>query len=160
MEIKKKIATQSLANRAIQAWKTSEEKRKEKHINQTAKFVEEAEKEFVWKFRNEELTITSTEMIDPSNAKIVCEDVTFFAQKRGGGIVFLVEVKCQRCGKQFLPEYANNVNDLVAIGSRLSVPQKCEECLKETTGLGHYPSSTEEVVLKKVREIYDLIKEE
>ena len=99
-------------------------------------------------------------MIDPSNAKIVCEDVTFFAQKRGGGIVFLVEVKCQRCGKQFLPEYANNVNDIVAIGSRLSAPQKCEKCLKETTGLGHYPSSTAEIVLEKVREIHDLIKED
>lgn len=149
---------QSLANRAIQAWKTTEEERKETQINQTAKFVEEAKKRFEWVFRDEK--ITSTKAIDPSNAEVVCEDVTFIAQKREGGIVFLVEVKCQRCGKLFLPEYANNVNDLVAIGSRLNTPQKCGECLKETTGLEHYPSSTEEVVLEKVREIYNLIKEE
>lgn len=155
----KKIATQSLANRAIQAWKTSEEKRKERHINQTAKFVEEAEKEFVWIFRNEELTITSTEMIDPSNAKIVCEDVTFFAQKRGDSIVFLIEAKCQHCGKQFLPEYANTVYDLVSIGSRLSVSQTCEECKKERKEAVEF-QSTAELVLKKVREIYDIIKEE
>ena len=116
-------------------------------------------KGFVWTFRNEELTITSTEPINPSNAKIVCEDVTFFAQKRGGSIVFLIEAKCQHCGKQFLPEYANNVYDLVSIGSRLSVPQTCEDRKKERRGVGEF-QSTAEVVLEKVVEIYDLIKEE
>lgn len=155
----KTTAKQSLANRAIQAWKASEEERKERHINQTAKFAEEAKKGFVWTFRNEELLITSTEAIDPSTAKIICEDVTFIAQKREGGIVFLVEVKCQYCGKQFLPEYANSVCDLATMGSRLSAPQTCEECKKERREVVEF-QSTAELVLEKVREIYDLIKEE
>lgn len=155
----RKVAKQSLTNRAKQAWKTSEEKRKERHIDQTTKFVEDAKKAFVWTFRNEELLITSTEAINPSNAKIVCEDIMFIAQKRESSIVFLVKVKCQYCGKQFLPEYANSVYDLASIGGRLSAPQTCEDCLKERREVAEF-QSTAELVLEKVREIYDLIKEE
>lgn len=125
----KMMAEQSLANRAIQAWKANEVKRKKRYVDQKVKFAEDAKKEFVEVFRDEK--VTSTKAIDPSTTEIVCEDVTFIAQKREGGIVFLVEVKCQRCGKQFLPEYANGVSDLVTIGSRLSAPQTCKECLDE-----------------------------
>ena len=147
----------TLAERAIQAWEANEEERKEKHINQIVKFAEEAKKRFVWVFRDEKITFTKA--IDPSTAKIVCEDVTFIAQRREGGIVFLVEVKCQYCSKHFLPEYANNVNDLTTIGNRLSAPQTCEECLKERRVIAK-SQSTAELVLEKVRDIYDLIKEE
>jgi hypothetical protein len=151
------ISTAGLANRAKQAWKANEEERKERHVNETVKFVEEAKKAFVWVFGDEK--ITSIKAINPDNVEIVCEDVTFIVQKRGGGIVFLVKVKCQYCGKQFLPKYANNVIDLVGVGGRLSAPQTCEACLKEKRDVVEV-SSTAELVLEKVVEIYDLIKEE
>jgi len=147
----------TLADRAVQAWKKEEEERNERRIGDTAKFAEDAKKRFVWVFKDEE--IPTIYAIDQSTAKIVCEDVTFIAQRKEGGIVFLVNVKCQYCGKLFLPEYANNVNDLTTIGSRLSAPQTCEECLKERKNVMKF-QSTAERVLEKVREIYDLIKEE
>ena len=118
----------SLAERAIQAWKNAEVERKGRRINQTVKFRGEARKEFDRVFPNEE--ITSAKAIDPSTAKIVCGGVTFIAQEKESGIVFLVEIKCRYCGKPFLPEYANNVNDLATVGARLSVPQTCKKCLK------------------------------
>lgn len=154
----KMMPTTSLANRAKQAWKASEEARKERYVNQTMEFAEEAKKEFDRRFSDEK--ITSTEAINPSNVKIVCEDVTFIAQRKELAIIFYVEVKCQYCGKQFLPEYANNVINLLTIGNRLSIPHTCEECKERRKGLEHCPYSIAEIVLEKVREIYNLIKEE
>lgn len=160
MKEKMPEAKTTLANRAIHAWKNAEGERKERHLIQTVKFAEEAKKKFEWDFKNEELSITSTKEIDPSTAEIVCEDVTFVAQRKEGGIVFLVEAKCQYCGKRFLPEYANNVIDIVGIGARLSVSQTCEKCLENMGRTVRGVQSTRELVIEKVREIYDLIKEE
>lgn len=154
----KRIDKASLANRAIRAWMANEVERKERRVNQTVKFAEDAKKEFDRQFPNEK--VISTEAINPSNVKIVCGGVTFIAQRNlEHSIVFFVEVKCQCCGKQFLPVYANNVIDLVTIGNRLSVPQTCEECERDKKEEVEF-QSTAELVLEKVVEIYDLIKEE
>lgn len=146
----------SFREQAIEVYK-KDNARQEEIVNENAEaFRRKAQKAFFELFN---IATTASKAIDSHQAIVHIDDQKFVARKEQyGDCIFHTIVNCTLCKKELVLH--NTVEELREIGRDLSKRYVCDKCKEKERKEEPVFQSTAELVLEKVREIYDLVREE
>lgn len=147
----------SFREQAIEAYEKDKARQEQIKKENAEAFRRKAEKAFFELF---DIPTTASTAMDRHQAAVYVADQKFVARKAlDGDCVFYTMVKCTQCKKALTA--SNTIATLREIGRDLSTKYLCDKC-KEKERKEEEPvfQSTADLVLEKVREIYDLVREE
>jgi len=146
----------SFREQAIEAYEKDKARQEQIKKGNPEAFRRKAEKAFFELF---DIATTGSEDIDGHRAIVHVGNQKFAARKaKYGDCIFHTIVNCTLCKKELILH--DTVEELKEVGRDLSGKYLCDECKEKEREEEPIFQSTADLVLEKVREIFDLLKEE